>query len=70
MAVRGATSANSPCTMPNPRPVCAHQLLCTQNPMELFVTVFYSSSRKRRLYYANGGHSPPYGGAPTVPSRY
>ncbi|MEO5340416.1 MAG: SpoIIE family protein phosphatase [Magnetococcus sp. MYC-9] len=35
--------------------------LCIQNPMELFVTLFYGilDSRSGRFCYANGGHNPP-----------
>jgi serine phosphatase RsbU (regulator of sigma subunit) len=36
--------------------------LCTQNPMDLFVTVFYGilDPVSGELRYANGGHNPPY----------
>jgi sigma-B regulation protein RsbU (phosphoserine phosphatase) len=39
----------------------ANDLLCTQNPMELFVTVFYGifDAATGRLEYANGGHNAP-----------
>jgi sigma-B regulation protein RsbU (phosphoserine phosphatase) len=39
----------------------ANDVLCTQNPMELFVTVFYGifDPANGRLQYANGGHTPP-----------
>jgi sigma-B regulation protein RsbU (phosphoserine phosphatase) len=39
----------------------ANDLLCTQNPMELFVTVFYGifDASTGRLEYANGGHNAP-----------
>lgn len=39
----------------------ANDLLCTQNPMELFVTVFYCifDPASGRLEYANAGHMPP-----------
>jgi sigma-B regulation protein RsbU (phosphoserine phosphatase) len=39
-----------------------NEVLCTQNPMELFVTVFYGvfDPTIGILSYANGGHSPPY----------
>jgi len=39
-----------------------NELLCTQNPMELFVTVFYCifDAATGALCYANGGHNPPY----------
>ncbi|MBV8403815.1 MAG: SpoIIE family protein phosphatase [Gammaproteobacteria bacterium] len=36
--------------------------LCAQNPLDLFVTVFYCvlDPQTGRLRYANGGHNPPY----------
>ena len=36
--------------------------LCAENPLELFVTVFYAILEldSGRLCYANGGHNPPY----------
>jgi serine phosphatase RsbU (regulator of sigma subunit) len=39
-----------------------NEVLCTQNPMELFVTVFYCvlDPITGVLSYANGGHNPPY----------
>ena len=39
-----------------------NRALCAQNPMELFVTVFYCvlDPRTGVLRYANGGHNPPY----------
>lgn len=39
-----------------------NELLCTQNPMDLFVTVFYCifDPVSGRLEYANAGHSPPF----------
>ncbi len=39
-----------------------NDVLCTQNPMELFVTVFYCifDPASGVLRYANGGHNPPY----------
>jgi serine phosphatase RsbU (regulator of sigma subunit) len=39
-----------------------NDVLCTQNPMELFVTVFYCvfDPATGMLSYANGGHNPPY----------
>jgi serine phosphatase RsbU (regulator of sigma subunit) len=39
-----------------------NDILCTQNPMELFVTVFYCvlDPTSGVLQYANGGHNPPY----------
>jgi serine phosphatase RsbU (regulator of sigma subunit) len=39
-----------------------NDVLCTQNPMDLFVTVFYCmfDSTTGQLSYANGGHNPPY----------
>ena len=38
-----------------------NDLLCTQNPMDLFVTVFYCilDPASGRLEYANAGHNPP-----------
>jgi serine phosphatase RsbU (regulator of sigma subunit) len=40
---------------------CANEVLCTQNPMDLFVTVFYCifDPATGILRYANGGHNPP-----------
>jgi sigma-B regulation protein RsbU (phosphoserine phosphatase) len=39
-----------------------NQVLCGQNPMDLFVTVFYGvfDPLTGVLSYANGGHNPPY----------
>jgi phosphoserine phosphatase RsbU/P len=39
-----------------------NEVLCAQNPMELFVTVFYCvfDAATGVLTYANGGHNPPY----------
>jgi len=39
-----------------------NEVLCTQNPMDLFVTVFYGvfDPLTGVLSYANGGHNPPY----------
>jgi serine phosphatase RsbU (regulator of sigma subunit) len=39
-----------------------NDVLCTQNPMDLFVTVFYCmfDATSGRLSYSNGGHNPPY----------
>ncbi len=39
----------------------ANNLLCEQNPLSLFVTVFYGilDIRDGQLTYANGGHNPP-----------
>jgi sigma-B regulation protein RsbU (phosphoserine phosphatase) len=39
-----------------------NNVLCAQNPMELFVTVFYCvlDPITGVLKYANGGHNPPY----------
>jgi phosphoserine phosphatase RsbU/P len=39
-----------------------NRALCRQNPMDLFVTVFYCvlDPRTGVLRYANGGHNPPY----------
>jgi len=39
-----------------------NQTLCAQNPMDLFVTVFYCvfDPTTGVLRYANGGHNPPY----------
>ncbi len=38
-----------------------NDILCTQNPMYLFVTVFYAifDPATGQLIYANGGHNPP-----------
>jgi sigma-B regulation protein RsbU (phosphoserine phosphatase) len=40
---------------------CTNEILCTQNPMDLFVTVFYCifDPATGELHYANGGHNPP-----------
>lgn len=40
---------------------CTNEILCTQNPMDLFVTVFYGifDPASGLLRYANGGHNPP-----------
>jgi len=40
----------------------ANRALCGQNPMDLFVTVFYCvlDPRTGLVRYANGGHNPPY----------
>ncbi len=40
----------------------ANEVLCAQNPMSLFVTVFYCilDPVSGVLRYANGGHNPPY----------
>jgi phosphoserine phosphatase RsbU/P len=42
--------------------VHANALLCSQNPLDLFVTVFYCilDPVSGVLRYANGGHNPPY----------
>jgi sigma-B regulation protein RsbU (phosphoserine phosphatase) len=42
--------------------VRTNDVLCTQNPMDLFVTVFYCMFDPATgvLRYANGGHNPPY----------
>ncbi|MCX5515848.1 hypothetical protein C3941_05585 [Kaistia algarum] len=39
----------------------SNNILCSQNPMELFVTAFYGilDSRTGELAYSNGGHNPP-----------
>jgi sigma-B regulation protein RsbU (phosphoserine phosphatase) len=39
-----------------------NDILCTQNPMDLFVTVFYCifDPSNGVLCYANGGHNPPF----------
>ena len=39
-----------------------NEVLCTQNPLDLFVTVFYCvfDPESGVLTYANGGHNPPY----------
>jgi serine phosphatase RsbU (regulator of sigma subunit) len=39
-----------------------NDVLCTQNPMDLFVTVFYCifDPASGLLQYANGGHNPPF----------
>jgi phosphoserine phosphatase RsbU/P len=41
---------------------CTNEILCTQNPMDLFVTVFYCifDPSNGVLCYANGGHNPPF----------
>jgi phosphoserine phosphatase RsbU/P len=40
----------------------SNEALCAQNPLDLFVTVFYCilDPRTGRLRYANGGHNPPF----------
>lgn len=40
----------------------ANDALCAQNPLDLFVTVFYCMLEPKTgvLRYANGGHNPPY----------
>ncbi len=40
----------------------ANDRLCDQNPLDMFVTVFYAviDSRDGSVTYANGGHNPPY----------
>lgn len=40
----------------------SNDALCAQNPLELFVTVFYCvlNPQTGELRYANGGHNPPY----------
>lgn len=40
----------------------ANDRLCGQNPLDMFVTVFYAviDARDGTVYYANGGHNPPY----------
>lgn len=42
--------------------VRTNDVLCAQNPLELFVTVFYCifDPASGLLCYANGGHNPPY----------
>jgi serine phosphatase RsbU (regulator of sigma subunit) len=39
-----------------------NEVLCSQNPLDLFVTVFYCILEPKTgvLRYANGGHNPPY----------
>ena len=39
-----------------------NEALCTQNPLDLFVTIFYCMLEPKTgvLRYANGGHNPPY----------
>jgi len=41
---------------------CTNDALCAQNPLDLFVTVFYCilDPKTGVLHYANGGHNPPY----------
>ncbi len=40
----------------------ANERLCTQNPLDMFVTVFYAviDERDGSVVYANGGHNRPY----------
>jgi serine phosphatase RsbU (regulator of sigma subunit) len=49
---------------PSPGECLAHanEVLCTQNPLTLFVTVFYCTldPGTGEVRYANGGHNPPY----------
>jgi sigma-B regulation protein RsbU (phosphoserine phosphatase) len=48
----------------DPSDCLAHtnDILCAQNPMDLFVTVFYGifDPSNGVLHYANGGHNPPF----------
>ena len=41
---------------------CVNNRLCGENPLDLFVTVFYAifNHSNGHLTYANGGHNPPY----------
>ena len=60
---RAPACANRPPITRAPRRCLArtNDILCTQNPMDLFVTVFYGilDHVTGVLIYANGGHNPP-----------
>jgi serine phosphatase RsbU (regulator of sigma subunit) len=64
MAVSRTTLRGLAALHPDPGECLAHtnDALCTQNPTELFVSVFYSilDPQTGVLRYANGGHNPPY----------
>jgi sigma-B regulation protein RsbU (phosphoserine phosphatase) len=64
MAVARTTLRDLAPAHPNPGACLAeaNSVLCAQNPLDLFVTVFYCvlDPVTRVLRYANGGHNPPY----------
>jgi serine phosphatase RsbU (regulator of sigma subunit) len=64
MAVSRTNLRDLAALYPDPGECLAHtnDALCSQNPTELFVSVFYSvlDPQTGVLRYANGGHNPPY----------
>ena len=58
-AIREATRAHAD---PGACLAAANDRLCDQNPMDMFVTVFYAviDARDGSVTYANGGHNRPY----------
>ncbi len=64
MAVARANLRERAAYYPEPGECLArtNEVLCAQNPMDLFVTVFYCvlDPVSGALSYANGGHNPPY----------
>jgi phosphoserine phosphatase RsbU/P len=64
MAVARTSLRDVAAQFPDPGACLAHtnESLCAQNPLDLFVTVFYGvfDPASGVLRYANGGHNPPY----------
>jgi len=64
MAVARTNLRDYAAQYPDPGSCLAHtnQALCAQNPMDLFVTVFYAALDPKSgvLRYASGGHNPQY----------
>jgi sigma-B regulation protein RsbU (phosphoserine phosphatase) len=64
MAVARTSLRDVAAQFPDPGASLAHtnEALCAQNPLDLFVTVFYGvfDPASGVLRYANGGHNPPY----------